>query len=485
MKQAAIKDCWTNLPKVAKAANGILSITQNCGAQQRSFNTDGVFAVVGLNGSGKSCFFDFLINNSYNRINFHNHEVILYDKSIINLPGAILQAKLVDPSAELRESNRKLLAFHSLWGQQGHVSFNTEEISLLNFVLGSSYDDVMFEEIEASDNEVCPRFLAKINDIEIEFDSLSLGEQLVFYIYWCLTKKHKTPGIFLIEEPESGLSPVSQRRLVDLLVYVSSKRSKQIFISTHSPFIVNCLGAHRVLLMKKTNQAEWIQANQCNYLEELGMELGKKGIIFVEDNKARLFAEQLLPLYGSNLMKTRDLVFLNGESDVYEVVKRNKILSDDFKIIGLLDADQRTITKYSEHPGKFYFLPGLLPPEQEVISYVEKYVEQYADVLMINTRTLSDAIRRCRGLDHHDFFEGLSRDVYGNVRLTVYQAAFRIWFLNYPKRQEIHELMKALDPTLPQENIDEVDQNFPLRSEPPGLQVKRKGVTAFLRSLCS
>ena len=485
MKQAAIKDCWDNLHKVAKAANGILSITQNCEAQPLSFSTDGVFAVVGLNGSGKSCFFDFLINNSYNKINFHNHEIQLYDKSIINLPGASLQAKLVDPSAELRESNRKLLAFHSLWGQQGHVSFKKEEISLLNFVLGSSYDDVMFEEIEVSDNDVCPRFLAKINNMEIQFDSLSLGEQLVFYIYWCLTRKNEKPGIFLIEEPESGLSPVSQRRLVDLLVYVSSKRSKQIFISTHSPFIVNRLGADRVLLMKKTNQAEWVQANQSNYLEELGMELGKKGIIFVEDNKARLFAEQLLLLYGSDLIKTRNLVFLNGESDVYEVVNRNKIISDDFKIIGLLDADQRNITKYSEHPEKFYFLPGLLPPEQEVISYIEKYVEQYADVLMINKIKLNDALRRCRGLDHHDFFQELSRDLWGDVRLTVYHAAFRIWFLNYQNRQEVHQLIKALDPTLPQENIDEVDKHFSIISEPPDLQVKKKGVTAFLRSLCS
>lgn len=461
MKQAAIKDCWASLTKVVKAANGILRITQNCGTQQRSFKADGVFAVVGLNGSGKSCFFDFLINPSYNRLQFYGHEVQLYDGTVINFPGQVLQAELVDPSAELRESNRQLLAFSSLWGQQGLDSFKQDEISLLNFVLGTSYDDVMFEEIEVSDSEVCPRFVAKTNGIEIEFDSLSLGEKLVFYIYWCLTRKHKKPGIFLIEEPESGLSPVAQKRLVDLLVYVSSKKSKQIFISTHSPFIVSRLGADRVLLMKKFNQGEWVNANQSNFLEELGMDLGRKGIIYVEDNKARLFADQLFSLYGSDFIKTHDLVFLGGESEVYEVVSRIKTLPNDFKIVGLLDADQRSVVKYSAHPGKFYFLPGLLPPEQEVLSFIEKHVEQYAHALMVNLRKLSDAIRRCQGLDHHDFFEELSRDLYGDVRPAVYQAAFRIWLINYPNRQEIHELMRALDPSLPQENIDEVDQVFP------------------------
>lgn len=130
-------------------------------------------------------------------------------------------------------------------------------------------------------------------------------------------------------------------------------------------------------------------------------------------------------------------------------------------------------------------MPGLLPPEQEVISYIEKYVGQYADVLMINKIKLNDALRRCRGLDHHDFFQELSRDLWGDVRLTVYHAAFRIWFLNYQNRQEVHQLIKALDPTLPQENIDEVDKHFSIISEPPDLQVKKKGVTAFLRSLCS
>jgi predicted ATPase len=214
MKQAAIRDCWDNLSKAVKAANGIVCITQHVGAQPRLFKTDGLFAVVGLNGSGKSCFFDFLTNPSYNRLQFYDHEIQLCDGTSINIPGQVLQAELLDPSAELRESNRLILAFGSLWGQQGLESFKEDEISLLNFVLGTSYDDVMFEEVEVADSEVCPRFIAKSNNTEFGLDSLSLGEQLVFYIFWCLTKKYKKPGIFLIEEPESGLSPVAQRRLV-------------------------------------------------------------------------------------------------------------------------------------------------------------------------------------------------------------------------------------------------------------------------------
>ena len=465
MKRATITDCWNNLSKSVQAANGIVRIIQHSNTQIRSFKTDGLFAVVGQNGSGKSCFFDFLINPSYNRLQFYDHEIQLFDQTTINIPGQVLQANLVDPSAELRESNRQILSFRSLWGQQGLNSFKEDEISLLNYILGTSYDDVMFEEIEITDSEVRPRFIAKINNSEFGLESLSLGEQLVFYIFWCLTKKYKKPGIFLIEEPESGLSPVAQRRLVDMLAYISSKKSKQIFISTHSPFIVSRLGPERVLLMKKFNQAEWVNATQSNYLEELGMDLDRKGIILLEDNKAKVFTDQLLSLYGSDFVKTYDLVFLSGESDVFEVASRIKFQRSCFKIIGLLDADQRNIAKYSEYPGKFHFLPGILSPEKEVLTYIEKFVDQYADALTVNSGKLIDGIRRCRGLDHHDFFEQLSRELYGEFRSNVYQAAFRIWLINYPNRMEIHDLIRSLDESLPQENIDEVDRRYPPKKD--------------------
>lgn len=461
MKQAAINECWKNLNKSIAPANGITRITQCRDNESRSFKTDGLFAVVGLNGSGKSSFFDFLTNLSYDRLQFCSHEIELHGEKIINIPGDVLKAELVDPSTELRESNRKILLLKSTWGQQDYLSLKPEEVSMLNFVLGTSYDQVMLEEIEVADSEFCPHFKATKKNTEFGHDSLSLGEQLVFYIFWCLTKKFKSPGIFLIEEPESGLSPITQRRMIDMLAYISQKKSKQIFISTHSPFIVSCLGPERVLLMKKSNRAEWVNANQSNYLEELGMDLGCKGIIFLEDNKAKVIADQLLSLYGSDLVKTHDLVFLGGESEVYEVVSRINLPDRKFRIIGLLDADQKNIPKYSPHHGKFYFLPGTLPPEKEVLNYIVNCTDKYAAALAVSFSKLEDSIRRCQGQDHHDFFENLSLELYGEIRQNVYQEAVRIWLTNYHDRSELHALIKSLDEHIPQENIDEVDRTYP------------------------
>ena len=463
---AAIKDCWNRLEGVARPANGIVRIDQISADGIRSLEPDGIFAIVGLNGSGKSCFFDFLTNLGYNRLPFLKHNISLYDGTTVSIPGANLTARIVDPSSALRKNNQALEGLRSTFGQQELIDLKQEETYLLNYVLNSTYNKISLEEIQISDSEVCIRFIATSGDLVLDNDGLSLGEQLVLYLYWALTKKFKDPGMYFLEEPESGLAPSAQKKLVDLLVYISSGRAKQIFISTHSPFIVSRLGPERVLLLKKDTSSTWVNAGQINYLEELGMDLGLQGIFYVEDNKARVFLKKLLSVYGSEIVKTHDVIFLGGEAEVFEVVRRLQFGASGFKMSGILDGDQRGIRKYGDHPGRFHFLPGTLPPERELIKAVLDHQRDFARALMTKEADVLDAIRRCRGLDHHDFFEELSRLLYDEVRPSVYEQAFAIWFSNYPQRAEIHELLRAIDPSLPDENIHEVDRIFPVRVPP-------------------
>ena len=191
------------------------------------------------------------------------------------------------------------------------------------------------------------------------------------------------------------------------------------------------------------------------------MELGLKGILYVEDNKARVFLEKLFSLYGSELIKTHDVVFLGGESEVYEVVYRLPLATPAFRIVGVLDADQKNEYKYNDFPGKFFFLPGSLPPEKELLAAVYNHRGEFARALLTREAVVVDAIRRCEGLNHHDFFEEFSRVLYGEVRSSVYELAFGVWFAYYTNREEIHSLMRLLDPALSEENIAEVDRVFP------------------------
>ena len=461
MKKASLGDYWRNLPRVVTAAKGITRLNQTDAVRKvLSFRPEGLFAVVGSNGAGKSSFFEFLTSLTYNRLRFMAHQVELADGTTFNIPGDTIPAILIDPYAELRRANYLLIQFKSTFGQKELSDISDKEKGIINYVLGSSYEKMQIEEVEVEGDEVCPRFVLLQGGREVDNGSLSLGEQLVLYLYWVLAKKHTDPGIYFVEEPEAGLSPSGQSRLVDLLAYLSVTTQKQLFIATHSPFIVEKLEKHRVILMKKPNHAEWIHANGSNCLDELGMALGRKGICFLEDNKAKVFIEKLLDSYGSSLRRTYDFIFLNGESDVYEVIHRIGDRSNNLKLIGILDADQKNQQRYTQSEGHFYFLPGELSPEMEVINAVKAHPGRYARALGVPVVRLSDAIRRCEGFEPHDFFEELSRALFGTARPQIYESAFGVWYANYPNKEEIHLLVKALDPEVSQEDIQAAEQLY-------------------------
>jgi len=461
VKIASIRDHWRNLGNVVTAATGIVRLDQiDLGQQVLSIKPDGLFAVVGANGAGKSSFFDFLTSDTYSRIPFMQHQVELSGGVTLTIPGDTVPATLVDPYAELKRSNNQLLQYRSTFGQEEFSLIKDDERGIINYVLGSSYEKMQIEEVVVEDGEVCPRFVLSQRGQDMDNDSLSLGEQLVLYLYWLLARKYKSPGIFFLEEPEVGLSPAGQRRLVDLLAYLSADRKKQLFLATHSPFIIEALGKERVIVMKKPMHAEWTYATDINYLDELGMELRKKGIFFLEDNKARVFFEKLLDLYGSSLRKTFDIRFLSGETDVYEVVHRIGKRQGSLRVLGVLDADQKDLPKYQESDGTFYFLPGTLSPEREVINAITAHQKDYARAVGVPLNRLADAIRRCEGYEPHDFFEELSKGLFGVVKIDMYERAFGVWYANYENKEYIHTLMKCLDPDVCDEDIQAAEKLY-------------------------
>lgn len=460
MKKAAIQDYWNKLDQVPRAARGLVSLKQLVPLSPASeFKPGGVFAVVGANGAGKSSFFSFLTDPNYSRVNFHNHEAELYDGSKVNVPGGFVSAILSEPLTELREANSILAQFSSTFGQEGIAELPAKELGLINYVLGSNYDSISIEEVVVGEDDYRPRFVFEKGGVEHDNFTASMGEQLVVFIYWTLAKKHSQPGIFFLEEPETGLTPAAQERMVDLLVFLSADKGKQLFITTHSPFVVSKLGVQRVIVMKRPQLAHWSLASAGSYLAELGVSPVTRGVFFLEDAKAKVFFEKLVDMYGSRIRKSHEIVFLGGESNVYEVVSRYARQQRGLAIKGILDADQRDITKY--HNAAFAFLPGDLEPENELLTVVQANPMDFARRLGVRRDLLEDALRLCQGYQEHDKFEEISRILYGEVRTSVYETAFLLWFEKYPIKQQIHDFMLAIDSELTADDIEIVRSTYP------------------------
>jgi predicted ATPase len=55
--------------------------------------------------------------------------------------------------------------------------------------------------------------------------------------------RYKIEGLFLLDEPETALSPKSQLELLRLLVGMSAAGHAQFIVATHSPILLGCPGA--------------------------------------------------------------------------------------------------------------------------------------------------------------------------------------------------------------------------------------------------
>jgi predicted ATPase len=69
--------------------------------------------------------------------------------------------------------------------------------------------------------------------------SQSHGESLMSYF----KNRYRIKGLYLLDEPETALSPRSQVEFVQLLSRISAQGHAQFIIATHSPIILACPGA--------------------------------------------------------------------------------------------------------------------------------------------------------------------------------------------------------------------------------------------------
>jgi predicted ATPase len=67
----------------------------------------------------------------------------------------------------------------------------------------------------------------------------SHGQSLMSYF----RARYKIEGLYLLDEPETALSPKSQLELLELLIKMSRAGIAQFIVATHSPILLGCPGA--------------------------------------------------------------------------------------------------------------------------------------------------------------------------------------------------------------------------------------------------
>ena len=210
-------------------------------------------------------------------------------------------------------------------------------------------------------------------------------------------------SLVLIEEPETSLHPSAQHSLAKYLMDVSNRRGHQIFLTTHSEYLLNALpAASRLYLMRDSTDSirclSGLSAAEARSLMTDGVT--KALTVLVEDKCARAILRELLRRVDSGFLRTTG-IYVGG--DAQSLATTAEVLRETGLSVAIVrDGDQ------SEAPKSSVFkLPGDQSPEKELFgnTVVRAHVETRYGV------HLDDFFAGLGDADHHEWIPRLAGHV--------------------------------------------------------------------------
>lgn len=258
--------------------------------------------------------------------------------------------------------------------------------------------------------------------VETTINKLSSGEkQIVFRGGFLLKDSNKAKGaVILIDEPELSLHPRWQMKILEFFRRIfedtEGKPMTQIFISTHSPFILHndSRKNDKVIVMKKDEQGSVVLVDNpkfycCNteeiikeafevdtFIESIE-EVSEKHLIITEGKTdwkhMKKAYEKLLELEE---IENLDIDFLEyedtlGDSRLHQLIESISMINNKNKIICIFDRDiSKTVrefeTNYKYHKNRVYSMLIPVPKHREKTPeiciehlYVDKDIKRQKD----------------------------------------------------------------------------------------------------------
>lgn len=468
MRASKYADHWRKIrEKTYQAGVSALSVFDERTGGGTPYSLSGNTVICGANGSGKSSLLKLFSNNRNTEI----ANLSLVDEidwkpikegqsnlcylSPTEEIGRLLAAMHDSVPLELEERQDFLAAYNK-------GNFSKADIEQINYVLATNIEQISVYEIEAvkstslseyeknsGNEETFPYFYILRDGNEIYGEKLSHGELYVIYTYWLLGKKIESPAAVLIDEPESFLCPRSQYRMADVLACLSNNRCIQLVMATHSHCFVERTGVESTLIARILNGRISVvrPLNALHSLHALGYSFREDKWILLEDVGAARFFNNLFKAINLHWLRDRKLVPLNGESDITEILKR---IPKTLDVIGVYDGDQRNKVSPEVPHDKVRMLPGNEPPEVLLIKHIEGQRVQYAQKLGMRADDVETAMQKLRGIDHHDYFQGLSRELEFDLNVDhgaakLFDDAFGLWLSDEANRIAAYQFVAELD----------------------------------------
>lgn len=434
MRSARVDDYWRKVySRNYNTSISSINLNNLNGIENIEFRP-GIFALCGLNGAGKSTVITCLKEllgikmNSFDRVRVRDvsknitfklsgKEYCYSNSNLAEINFAELGSNKIVYLDHI-EADKALVVcsqdnFDELVEQNEERYLNEEELAIANYLVGKEYSEISVLTIEEYEAPV-PYFKVKIHDQEYDSLRMGSGEHFLMYIFWQLMSIEKE-SIVIIEEPETFISINAQRNLMNYIAKIVSEMGVMVVISTHSPFILRSIKVENICVINRfLNQVAVTNPETHNdVLRNLGLELPKLGIIYVEDYVAKLLVFEIIRRKSPSIKKDFDFEITGGESYITSRLNFPKSEYFSYKLIGLYDGDMKS--KFDEKSLKINWAHHFIPIDSEIeVEFricISKNISQFADYLSITCTDVVSALSKISGLNYHDWFLDFAKEL--------------------------------------------------------------------------
>lgn len=221
-------------------------------------------------------------------------------------------------------------------------------------------------------------------------------------------------SLILVEEPETSLHPSAQHEFGKYLVNVAIVKRHQIFLTTHSEYLLKALPSDSRVFLERTSSGirpiYGLTAMQATSLMTGGHD--KALHVLVEDDVAKEVLCEIVRRSDPTFLKTIKIHPIGDSRTINSVMSALK--DSGLPVAAVRDGDQG-----DSPPDNIFKLPGALPPEKEMMdspSVATFLSGEYAF-------DLEDFMASMGDRDHHEWLECLSENVSLTTPALIQQVA--------------------------------------------------------------
>lgn len=301
---------------------------------------------------------------------------------------------------------------------------NEEELIEIRYLTGKAYEAHAMYEIDEFGDDILPYPKVSVRGRQYGFEDMGLGELALNVLHWFLKRSVRRSVLFL-EEPETFVSPRSQRCLMNLVCKYAVERELNILSTTHSFGVVGQFERKVVTLLHSGVPDIGVirPPRPHQLLNVLGVNQGASALIIYEDRAACSFGSSIIERLDPDLAYSLEAQIAGDASKIGRALislPKNQIVN----LIGVYDADFE-IQDDDDHCNRTN-LPGSRAPESELRQLLPDLQQQVAEALKCTATDVGAAHASLEGSDDHDWLVELGKILHINLT-TLVDGLVSVW----------------------------------------------------------